>query len=369
MKVDTRSGTAQGTPAGAPAATAGAATTANRGGRGAGGIGVVPAPLLMLIGMVTTQLGAAFAKHLFGTVGPASMTVMRLGFAAVVLLLWWRPSVRLDRRTAVAVAALGVAIAGMNICFYLAMARMPVGVALTVGMAGPLAVAALSSRRARDRLWIVLAASGIGLLGWQGGAAGLTGLLIACACAVFWGSYVPLSARVGAVLPGGGGLALAMAFGTVCSLPAGLAEGGEALARPEVLAFGFGVAMLSSLIPYTCEMETLRRVSALVFGVLLSLEPAIGALVALLVLRETLSAAQVLGLAAVVVASMGVIRSTRPPREAPAALPDAAVPGPGAPVPVPGAAPRTGPVAVVVPPAATPSVPTSAPSIQGTETS
>lgn len=273
-------------------------------------VDAVPAPVLMLMGMVSTQLGAAFAKHLFGTAGPAAITVMRLGFAAVVLLLWWRPSLRMDRATAGAVVAFGAAIAGMNLCFYLAMARMPVGVALTVGMAGPLVVAALSSRRATERLWIVLAAGGIALLGWQGGAAGLTGLLIALACAVFWGAYVPLSAKVGKMMPGGGGLALAMAFGTVCSLPAGLAEGGEALARPEVLAFGFGVAMLSSLVPYTFEMETLRRVSALVFGVLLSLEPAIGALVALVVLHEILTPAQVLGLAVVVTASIGVIRST-----------------------------------------------------------
>lgn len=273
-------------------------------------VDAVPAPVLMLMGMVSTQLGAAFAKHLFGTAGPAAITVMRLGFAAVVLLLWWRPSLRMDRATAGAVVAFGAAIAGMNLCFYLAMARMPVGVALTVGTAGPLVVAALSSRRATERLWIVLAAGGIALLGWQGGAAGLTGLLIALACAVFWGAYVPLSAKVGKMMPGGGGLALAMAFGTVCSLPAGLAEGGEALARPEVLAFGFGVAMLSSLVPYTFEMETLRRVSALVFGVLLSLEPAIGALVALVVLHEILTPAQVLGLAVVVTASIGVIRST-----------------------------------------------------------
>ena len=284
---------------------------------GRAGVDAVPAPLLMLAGMVSTQLGAAFAKQLFGTAGPAAMTLMRLGFAAVVLMLWWRPSLRLDRRTAGAVAAFGVAIAGMNLCFYLAMARMPVGVALTLGMAGPLAVAALSSRRAKDRLWVVIAASGIALLGWQGGAAGLTGLLIALACAVFWGAYVPLSAKVGAMLPGGGGLALAMAFGTLCSLPAGLAHGGQALTRPDVLAFGFGVAMLSSLVPYTCELEALRRVSALVFGVLLSLEPAIGALVALAVLHEILSPAQLLGLAAVVTASIGVILNTWPARQNP----------------------------------------------------
>ncbi|MET9845973.1 EamA family transporter [Streptomyces ossamyceticus] len=298
-------------------------TAAPAGGTAPRGIGAVPAPVLMLVGMVSTQLGAAFAKQLFGTVGPAAMTVLRLGFAAAVLLVFWRPSLRLDRRTAGAVTVLGVAIAGMNLCFYLAMARMPVGVALTVGMAGPLTVAALSSRRARDRLWAVLAGCGIALLGWQGGAAGISGLLIALACAVFWGAYVPLSARVGALLPGGGGLALAMAFGTLCALPAGLLEGGSALADPVVLAFGFGVAMLSSLVPYTCEMETLRRVSALVFGVLLSLEPAIGALVALLVLHETISPLQTLGLAAVVVASIGVIRGTRgTPVERDATSPD-----------------------------------------------
>ncbi|MFZ3497455.1 EamA family transporter [Streptomyces sp. 5.8] len=324
----TSTGTGTGTSASAGTGTSTSAGTDAKAGvrpaaaAGRRGIGVVPAPALMLIGMVSTQLGAVFAKQLFGTVGPATVTLMRLGFSALVLLLWWRPSVRLDRRTASAVAALGVAIAGMNICFYLAMARMPVGVALTVGMAGPLAIAGLSSRRAGDRLWIVLAAVGIALLGWQGGAAGLTGLLIALACAVFWGSYVPLSARVGKVMPGGGGLALAMAFGTLCSLPAGLAEGAQTLARPEILIFGFGVAMLSSLVPYTCEMETLRRVSALVFGVLLSLEPAIGALVALLVLHETLAPAQVAGLIAVVAASIGVIRGSRKaPAPAPASHP------------------------------------------------
>ncbi|MFG2891254.1 DMT family transporter [Streptomyces sp. NPDC048248] len=280
-------------------------------GAGSRGLPVIPAPVLMLIGMVSTQLGAAFAKQMFGTVGPAVMTVLRLGFAAAVLLVWWRPSFRLERRTAFTVAGLGITIAGMNICFYMSMARMPVGVALTIGMAGPLMAAALSSRRTRDRLWTLLAGGGIALLGWQGGASGLTGLLIAVVCAVFWGAYVPMSARVGALIPGGSGLALAMLFGTICALPFGLAEGGAALTHPWVLLFGFGVAMLSSLVPYTCEMETLRRVSALVFGVLLSLEPAIGALVALTVLGETLSLGQVLGLASVVVASIGVIRSTR----------------------------------------------------------
>ncbi|AYN39042.1 EamA family transporter [Streptomyces dangxiongensis] len=289
----------------APPGTPGAADP------GARGLGLVPAPVLMLIGMVSTQLGAAFAKQMFGTVGPAVMTVLRLGFAAAALLLWWRPSFRLERRTALAVAGLGITIAGMNMCFYLAMARLPVGVALTIGMSGPLMVAALSSRRGRDRMWTLLAGAGIALLGWQGGATGLAGLLISAACAVFWGAYVPLSARVGAQLPGGGGLALAMLFGTLCALPFGLAEGGSVLGHPWALAFGFGVAMLSSLVPYTCEMETLRRVPALVFGVLLSLEPAIGALVALIVLGETLSAGQVLGLASVVVASIGVIRGTR----------------------------------------------------------
>ncbi|WP_069816721.1 EamA family transporter [Streptomyces sp. TP-A0874] len=277
--------------------------------RGIGGL--APASLLMLLGMLTTQIGTAFAKHLFGVAGPAALTVLRLGFAAAVLLLWWRPSLRLDRRTAATVAALGVAIAGMNVTFYLAIVRMPVGVALTVAMAGPLMVAALSCRRVRDRLWTVLAGAGIGLLGWQGGAGGAAGLLIAIVCAVFWGAYVPLSTRVGVLCPGGGGLALAMGFGTLCTLPIGLADGGTTLLRPSVLAFGFAVAMLSSLVPHTCEMEALRRVSALVFGVLLSLEPAIGALAALFVLDEKLTVVQLLGLLAVFLASVGVLRSTR----------------------------------------------------------
>jgi len=271
----------------------------------------------MLIGMVSTQVGAAFAKHLFGTAGPAAMTAMRLGFAAIVLLLWWRPTLRWDRATLALVAAYGTSFGGMNLCFYLAMTRMPLGVALTIGFSGPLAVAVLSSRRRLDVGWVLLAALGVVLLGWTGGTGGLGGLLLALTIAVFWGAYVPLASAVGRRIPGGGGLALAMAWGSLCVLPFGIAESGSALADPKVLAPGLGVALLSSFVPYMLEMETLRRVTPLVFGVLLSLEPAIGAAIAWIGLGEHLGAAQILGIAAVVVASVGAIYGTqRQPRRA-----------------------------------------------------
>jgi inner membrane transporter RhtA len=265
----------------------------------------------MLIGMVSTQVGAAFAKHLFGVAGPAAMTAMRLGFAALVLLLWWRPAVRISRPTLALVVAYGTSFGGMNLCFYLAMARMPLGVALTIGFSGPLAVAILSSRRRLDLLWVLLAALGVVLLGWTGGTGGLGGLLLALTIAVFWGAYVPLAAAVGRRIPGGGGLALAMAWGSLCVIPFGIAESGSALTDPHVLAPGLAVALLSSLVPYLLEMETLRRVTPLVFGVLLSLEPGIGAAIAWIGLGEHLRAAQVLGIAAVVVASVGAIYGTQ----------------------------------------------------------
>jgi inner membrane transporter RhtA len=266
----------------------------------------VPAPLLVVAGVASTQAGAAVAKTLFDDLGSTGTVLLRTVFAAVVLYLLWRPRIaghgRADLLTA---AAFGVALAAMNWTFYAALDRIPLGIAVTIEFVGPLAVAVLGSRRPLDFTWIVLAAVGILLLARGGGEVQTAGVLLALLAGFFWAMYILLSARTGQAFPGGSGLALAMVFGSVLLLPAGVADAGEALLDPGLLAIGFGVAMLSSAIPYSLELEALRRLPPRVFGILLSLEPAMAALAGFLVLGEGLSLRECVAIALVAAASAG----------------------------------------------------------------
>ena len=202
--------------------------------------------------------------------------------------------------------AFGVALGLMNWSIYEAMDRIPLGVAVTIEFAGPLAVAVAGSRRPLDGLWIVLAAAGILLLADPGGgSADAAGVLFALLAAVCWSAYIVLSKRVGQVFPGGSGLALAMVVGTLVALPAGLHQGAGGLLEPHVLAVGLAVALASSVLPYSLELEALRRLPAAVFGVLMSLEPAVAALAGWVVLDQVLGARELLAIALVVVASAG----------------------------------------------------------------
>jgi inner membrane transporter RhtA len=260
------------------------------------------------VGMVlaaagSLQVGAAFAVTLFDDVGPAGAAFLRLAFAAVVLWAIWRPKLAGDLRLA---GAFGVALGLMNWFIYEAMDRIPLGVAVTIEFAGPLAVAVIGSRRALDAVWIALAAAGIVLLADPGGgstdAAGVAYALAAAAC---WMAYIYLSKRTGAAFPGGSGLAIAMAAGALVVLPAGLIEGGSGLAEPDVLGAAFLVALASSVLPYSLELEALRRLPEAVFGVLMSLEPAVAALAGFVVLGQALGARELVAIAMVVVASAG----------------------------------------------------------------
>lgn len=271
----------------------------------------VPPPGLVLVAIASTQLGAALAKSLFDDVGASGTVLLRVLFAAVVLVALWRPGVRRWTRADLALAGVfGVALAGMNLSFYAAIDRIPLGIAVTLEFSGPLAVALLGSRRALDVLWALLAAAGIVLLASPGGGSidpvGVALALVAGAC---WGSYILLSQRAGRAFPGGTGLALAMAFGAVLLLPVGVAGAGTELLAPGVLAVGAGVAMLSSALPYSLELEALRRLPAHVFGVLMSLEPGVAALVGLAVLGEVLGTREVVAIALVVCASVGASRA------------------------------------------------------------
>jgi inner membrane transporter RhtA len=270
----------------------------------------VPPPLLVLGGVASTQFGASLAKGLFDDAGPGGTVFLRTVFAAAVLCGLWRPSVsQHTRRDLGLVCVFGVALAAMNLTFYESIDRIPLGVAVTLEFAGPLTVAVLGSRRPLDLVWVTLAAAGILLLAdIGGGSIDALGAALALLAGVFWGSYILLSARVGRAFTGGSGLALAMALGSVLLLPVGVLDAGDALLDPGVLAVGAFVAMMSSALPYSLELEALRRLPTGVFGVLMSMEPAVAALAGLVVLGEVLHAREWTAIALVVVASAGAAR-------------------------------------------------------------
>jgi inner membrane transporter RhtA len=267
----------------------------------------------MAVGSV--QFGAALAKTLFDDLGAGGTVFLRVLFAAIVLAALWRPQVKgRERRDLWLAAAFGLSLAGMNLSFYAALDRIPLGIAVTFEFVGPLGVAVAGSRKPVDLLWVLLAAAGILLLS-DFGSADLDGLGVALALLAggFWAAYILLSARTGQVFPGGSGLAVAMIVASAVLVPVGVADGGGALLEPELLALGAAVAILSSAIPYSLELEALRRMPERVFGVLMSLEPAVAALAGFVVLSEDLGAREIVAIALVVAASVGVSAETREP--------------------------------------------------------
>ncbi len=275
--------------------------------------------MLVVAAVSSVQFGAAFAKSIFDEVGPGGTVFLRMLFASLVLMLIWRPRISgHGRRDMLLILLFGASLAGMNGTFYAALDRIPLGVAVTFEFVGPLSVAVFGSRTRLDAVWVVLAAAGIVLLSDFGGA-DLDGLGVALAltAGAFWAAYILLAARVGQAFPGGDGLALAMLVAVVPLAPIGIAEGGGDLLAVWVLAVGFAVAMLSSAIPYTLELEALRRIPANVFGVLMSLEPAVAATAGFIALGEDLAAREVVAILLVVAASAGAARGANfAPRDA-----------------------------------------------------
>ncbi len=270
----------------------------------------VPGWLLVVAAATSVQFGAALAATLFDELGAAGASLLRLGFAALILLAIWRPGVRAYSRAQLrAAGALGLALGVMNYTFYEALARLPLGVAVTVEFVGPLAVGVIASRRRIDIAWALLAAGGIVLLADPGGGSvSTTGLLLALTAGVCWALYIVLAQRAGQEFSGGHGLALACAVAALVPIAPGIAQGGGELLGTEALVLGAVVALMSSVIPYSLEMSALRRMPANVFGVLLSLDPAFAALAGFLVLDQALGARDLAAIAAVVIASIGVVR-------------------------------------------------------------
>ncbi len=274
----------------------------------------VPAPALALGSMVIVQLGAALSSRLFARVGPAGTAWLRLAWAAVILTALARPRLRgRPRRDLLAAAVLGVASGGLTVCYFEAIARIPLGVATTIEFLGPLGVAFAGSRRARDLLWAVLAGTGVVLL-TDGSAGGLdlVGVGLAAAAAACWAAYIVFTQHVGRVFEGLEGLAVSMAVAAVTAAPLGVAQAAGGL-TPGVVAAGAGLALLLPVVPYALELAALRRMSARAFGVLMSLEPAISVLVGLAVLAQALRLLQVAAVALVTVASIGATLGDRGP--------------------------------------------------------
>jgi inner membrane transporter RhtA len=279
----------------------------------------IPPTVLVLGGVASVQFGAAFAKTLFDEVGPGGAVLLRVAFAAVILCALWRPALRgRSRADWRLILAYGFVLVAMNFTYYESLDRIPLGIAVTFEFVGPLGVAIAGSRHALDVLWVALAAAGILLLSNFGTAdLDTVGVVLALTAGGFWAAYILLAARVGRTLPGQQGLALAMAAGTLMLSPIGVAQGGADLLSPSVLGIGAAVAVLSSVIPYTLELEALRRMPSNVFGVLMSLEPAAASLAGYLVLGQDLVAREIVAIGLVVAASAGAARGSRvPPRDA-----------------------------------------------------
>jgi inner membrane transporter RhtA len=274
----------------------------------------VPSGALVVGAIGSVQFGSALAATLFDRLGPAGTVFLRITFAALILLALSRPRPTQHTRRQLSLAAVfGLVLAAMNLSFYESLHRIPLGIAVALEFVGPLTVALLGSRRRLDLLWVALAALGILAL-TRHGAHHLDGLGVALALLAggFWGTYIVLNARLGQAFDSGSGLALAMLVGALALVPAGVASAGTQLLDPQLLALGACVGVLSSVIPYSFEVEALRRIAPPVFGVLMSLEPAFAALAGLIVLGQQLGSREIIGIALVVAASVGASRPRAP---------------------------------------------------------
>ncbi len=277
------------------------------------------APLLVLAGVVSVQFGGALAATLVPRIGATGSVLLRLLFATVILYAVARPSWRgRSRPDLVTVVLFGLALAAMNTAFYASLAHLPIGVAVTIEFLGPLTLAAVLSRRPRDLVAVLAAGLGVALVSgafddaWD--SFDKVGIAFAAFAGAMWAAYIVLSQRTGRAFPGLDGLALALVVSTVAVAPLGLSTVGSWTWRD--VGVGLGIAVLSSVLPYSLELVALRHLAQRVFGILLSLEPAVAALAGFIVLGQVLGAQQLVGMALVVAASVIVLGSQAEPGRA-----------------------------------------------------
>ena len=271
----------------------------------------IPAVWLVISGIVSVQVGAAIAKNLFDLVPPTAMVWLRLITSAVILLLVARPRLAgHSGRDWLIVLGFGVSLMTMNWAIYQSFARIPLGIAVTIEFLGPLTVAVIGSRRFADLIWVVLAGIGVALLGVSRASLTLAGVGFALLAALGWAFYILLSAQTGRRWPGISGLAIASMVGAIALAPPAIVEAGNQMLNSTVLMLGLAFGLLSSVIPYSFELIALRRIPPRVFSILMSLEPAVAALAAMILLGEFLSLVQWLAMACVVIASIGATRTS-----------------------------------------------------------
>jgi inner membrane transporter RhtA len=272
----------------------------------------VPAPLYALGAIASVQVGATVARRLFPYLGPTATVFVRVGFGALILLATARPGLRrLSFAQWREVVPFGLIIAAMNLCFYQSIARIPLGIAVTIEFLGPLGVAIAGSRKAADFAWALMAAAGVAILSLTGGTVTPLGVLFALGAAVGWASYILLGQRVGRLVAGPDGLALALTVGAIALAPLGIVAAGSRLLDLRNLGLGLVVAILSSAIPFSLEFAALRRLSSQLFGILMSLEPAMGALAGFVFLAQLLSIRDLFAIGLVTVASAGATLASR----------------------------------------------------------
>lgn len=265
-----------------------------------------------LISLVSVQVGAAFAKTLFPQVGPEGVAALRLGIAAVVLVIWLRPwTLRLTRANRLALLGYGTVMAMMNLLIYRAFDYIPVGIAISIEVLGPLGVALITSRRRLDLVWVCFALAGVALLpfGSLGASLDLRGVGYAVLAGLFWGLYVIVGKKTAPL--GGRGVALGMSMAALMVVPLGAAHAGMQLLRPEALLLGGLVALLSSAMPFLLDMFALKHLPRHVFGVLMSASPAVSAMAGWMILGEHLNGLQWLGIAGISIACLGSALASR----------------------------------------------------------
>ncbi len=272
-------------------------------------------PLLAVLGSVTALgIGTSFAKQLFPLVGSVGTTALRVGFSALLLLALWRPwRWPISRADALSIVRYGVALGFMNLLFYMALRTIPFGVAVAIEFSGPLAVAMFYSRKPVDFVWLALAILGLGLLLPLGhGAASLDhqGVIYALVAAVCWGAYIVFGKRV-SHLHAGHSVSLGLAVAAITVVPFGIWQAGSALLDPHILLFGLGIAAISSAIPISLEMMALKRLPQQAFGIMTSMEPAVAALLGLLMLDEHLTGLQWLAVGCIMMAAVGSSMTAR----------------------------------------------------------
>lgn len=270
---------------------------------------------MVVIGILSVQVGAAVAKGLFDEISPTAMVWLRLVTSALVLTALARPQLRgRSRQDWLVVLGFGLSLGSMNWAIYQSFARIPLGIAVTIEFIGPLTLAVLGSRRGRDVVWVLLAAAGVVLLGFEPAGLDPLGVVFALLAGAAWAAYILLSASTGRRWPGFDGLAVASLVAAAGVMVPALLVAGGGLFEPRVLLLGGLVGLLSSVIPYSCELVALRSLSPAVFGILMSLEPAAAALAAIIVLGELLTPLQWLAIACVVAASVGATRTGAGPQ-------------------------------------------------------